>query len=310
MLKNCMALKPFESLLVITDKKELGIGRLFLEEAQKITKNVLLIKIPVASVHGEEPSDEVAREMLKYDVILMPTTKSLSHTTARKFATEHGARIASMPGVNLDMIKRSFRADYKKITERTSKIENAIRNAQIVKITTKKGTDITVKPNIKLECRDQGLYCNKGDWGNLPAGEMCFLPLENYTNGVFVVDAAMAGLKKELVKSPIKITVKDGYAITIEGKKEAVELKKLLKGFNDLRVYNIAEVGIGTNDKARVTGNVLEDEKVLGTVHIALGNNISYKGTVDAPCHLDGVFKKPTIFTDSKMIMKDGMLKI
>ena len=104
--------------------------------------------------------------------------------------------------------------------------------------------------------------------------------------------------------------VKKGFVVDIQGGEEALELKKMLENFNNKKVYNIAELGIGTNDKAIISGNVLEDEKVLGTAHIAVGNNTAYGGKCNAPCHLDGVFRNPTIFADDKKIMEKGRLLV
>src|SRR6185369_11405562 len=65
---------------------------------------------------------------------------------------------------------------------------------------------------------------------------------------------------------------------------------------------NIAELGIGTNDQASRPGNILEAEKILGTVHIALGDNSGFGGTVSTPFHEDYVFYSPTLHA----VMADG----
>ena len=150
------------------------------------------------------------------------------------------------------------------------------------------------------------LIKEKGSFHNLPSGESCLAPVEGTANGTFIVDASFL----EKVDKPIKLTVKEGYVVDIRGGKTAAKLKKLLKSIGDKNAYNIAELGIGTNDKAKITGEILEDEKVLGTAHIALGNNISYGGKINVPIHLDGVFFKPTIFVDDKKIMENGKLLI
>ena len=72
---------------------------------------------------------------------------------------------------------------------------------------------------------------------------------------------------------------------------------------------NVAELGIGTNYKAKIRGNILEDEKVLGTCHIAFGNNKHFGGKVDVPFHVDFVIQNPTIYSDDVLILKDGKLK-
>ncbi|RQW81586.1 MAG: aminopeptidase, partial [Geobacter sp.] len=105
----------------------------------------------------------------------------------------------------------------------------------------------------------------------------------------------------------ISIKVKNGYATEIKGGALAKKLTKQLDEVGrDAR--NIAEFGIGTNDSAKLSGILLEDEKVLGTIHIALGNNVSMGGNVNVPLHLDGVIKKPTVYLDGKLLMEDGTL--
>ena len=76
------------------------------------------------------------------------------------------------------------------------------------------------------------------------------------------------------------------------------------------KARNIAEFGIGTNDSARLSGILLEDEKVMGTVHLALGNNVTMGGSVNVPMHVDGVIKKPTVYLDGKLLMDKGKLLI
>ena len=309
-LLQCMALKPGESCLVITDKKKMDIGKAFYEQAKLITDKVKLMEISESKVNGEEPGKEVAEEMLKYDVIMIPTSKSLSHTNARRKAVENGARLASMPGITEEMAVRCLNADYIKIGEITKKLAVLLTAADSVHITSANGTDITMDiKGLKSSGRNTGIFDEPCAWGNLPEGEACMAPREGTTNGVFVVDLTMAGVGR--VKDPIKITVKDGFAVAIEGGEEADKLREMLEGMNDKRVYTIAEIGIGTNDKAIITGNTLEDEKVMGTAHIALGNNMSYDGGVtDAPIHLDGVFDKPTIELDGKKIIDAGQFLV
>ena len=305
-----MATKPNERVLIIYDKNKRNIANSLLKEAKKVTKHTTLIEIPIPKFNGQEPPKETAKEMLNFDIILMPTSKSLSHTEARRNASEKGARIASMPGITEEIMKRTLTADYYKITEISNKIMNILNRAyetkEKIKITTELGTNLEMQVNRKLPQVSEGIFHKKGDWGNLPDGEAYFAPLENHTNGILIIDASMAGIGK--LTNTIKIEIKDGYATNIEGKQQAEQLKKLLKNFNNSSVYNIAELGIGTNDKAIITGTILEDEKVLGTAHIALGNNLSYGGTVNAPCHLDGIFLNPTITAGNKTIMEKGKL--
>ncbi|MFA6456616.1 MAG: aminopeptidase, partial [Bacteroidota bacterium] len=98
-------------------------------------------------------------------------------------------------------------------------------------------------------------------------------------------------------------------AMEITGGSEAETLKKLLEPHGK-DAYNVAEFGIGTNDKAIITGKIIEDEKVMGTIHIAFGDNKSMGGTVRVASHLDGLVKHPTVWFDDNKIMADGQFTI
>lgn len=306
-LKKCMGLKDNESILIVTDSKLRKIGDAFLESALTITSRTELEEIPIPKVSGAEPPQEIANDMLNYHVNILVTTKSLSHTNARKRASEKGIRITTLPGINEDIMNRCIDIDYDSLKERTQKITEILNQGNDVKITTSLGTNLTFSiKNRNALGDDAGIYNKKGAFGNLPAGESYIAPTEGTANGIFIVDASFAGIG--ILQEPIKITVKDGYAIDFEGH-DAEKLKELVESVGK-EARNIAEFGIGTNDKATISGNVLEDEKVLGTCHIALGNNTGFGGKVNVPLHLDGIIKKPTISIDSKEVMESGKLLI
>ncbi|MBW2993255.1 aminopeptidase [Candidatus Woesearchaeota archaeon] len=305
-LKKLFEVKKNERVLIVTDKIKQNLGKLFYNQAKKLSDDAGIIKIPVGKIHGEEPPGYAADAMKKTDVLLLITEKSMSHTTARKRATQRGARIASMPGITAGMLRRSIILDYNKMNKTKEKIMNRLRKAKKCRVITKKGTDITFKiPKIRYDKRKKHGLRYKGHWNNLPAGEAYFYPIA--ANGIFVIDASILDKK---VDKPIKITVKNRYAVRIEGGRLAAQLRNTLKRLRDRNSYHIAELGIGVNPKAKLTGNILEDEKVLGTCHIALGSSFAIGGKIKAKCHLDGVIKKPTMIVDKKTIIKEGKLQI
>ncbi len=304
-LKKCMKLKEFESCLIITDENKLNIAKAFLKESEKITKHVKLIQIPVGKVNGEEPPKDTAEQMKEFDVILIPITKSLSWTTARKEATNAGARVASMPGITEEIMERCIDIPYEDMKRTTSELAGKLSIASEFEITSPGGTSLKLSvKGMEWHGLDSGIYDEPGKWGNIPSGEAFVAPVEGSTNGIAVIDASMAGVGK--LERPIHITIKGGFAVEFKGGAESKKLKQLLDNVKSKKAFNVAELGIGTNPKARVTGVVLEDEKVLGTCHIAFGKNIFFGGTTDVPIHVDGVIKKPTIKADGKIILKDG----
>ena len=307
-IKDCMGTKKDEKILVITDEQKREIGLSLHNNAIRLGYQSLLIEMKSGKINGEEPSDVVADLMQKFDVVFCPTAKSLTHTDARRNASAKGVRIATFPGITKEVMIRGLNADYKKISALTIKLQKILETGKIIRVTAPSGTDISFSIEGRKAYASKGLFHAKGESGNLPTGEAFLAPVEGSSNGVFVVDGSMAGLG--LIKNAnIKIEVENGFATRITGGTLAKKLKSMLdKVGKDAR--NIAEFGIGTNDSAKLSGVLLEDEKVMGTIHIALGNNVSMGGSVNVPIHLDGVVKKPTVWMDNKLLMKDGQLLV
>ncbi|MCF8298254.1 MAG: aminopeptidase [Melioribacteraceae bacterium] len=307
-IRDCMGAKKKEKILVITDEIKKEIGYSIYENALKLGHEALFIEMKSREMHGEEPPAYVAELMYKFDVVFCPTTKSLTHTDARRNASAAGVRIATFPGITKEVMIRGLNADYKKIAALTLKLKKHFEKTNHVRVTAPNGTDIEMEIGGRKVIPSKGLFHKKGESGNLPTGETFTAPIEGSANGVFVVDGSMSGIGV-IGKQPIKIEVVKGFATKITGGSQAKKLIKILDKYGK-KARSIAELGIGTNDKVRLSGNLLEDEKVLGTAHIAVGNNITMGGSVNVPIHLDGVIKKPTIYFDNKMIMEKGKLLI
>ena len=304
-LRHNLDVKNTERVLIMTDKNKRSIGEAFYEATRTITTHVELTEVPVPHINGEEPEGTIATKMLIPDVILLPLSKSISWTAARMAATERGARIASLPQITDEIILRNFPCDYADIRLRANRLCDALDQANQIRVTTELGTDLTFSvAGRQGHGRKGGIYMQPGHWGNLPCGEAFIAPLEGTANGTYVVDASHAGVGK--LETPITITVKNGMVVGIEGGAQADALAGMLKAVGDPNAVNIAEFGIGCNDRARICGITLEDEKVLGTCHIALGNNIYFGGRMDVSIHVDGVLRKPTISLDDFTIIQNG----
>jgi len=304
-VRDCMGTQPRERVLILTDEPLRTIGYALRQAARDLGTEVFLVEILPRTTNGEEPPREMAELMKMVDVVLCPTSKSLTHTDARRAASAMGVRIGTLPSVTEEVMIRCMNADYQKIAERTMRLCAMLEKTKVVRVQSPSGTDITLPIQGRTAHASSGLFREKGQWGNLPTGEAYLAPLEGLSNGVVVVDGSMAGVG--VVAEPIRIVVEDGYATDISGGPEAKRLLELLAPHGkDGR--NVAEFGIGTNDKAILTGVILEDEKVMGTIHIAFGDNKSMGGTVRVASHLDGMVKHPTVWLDDLKIMEAGQL--
>jgi leucyl aminopeptidase (aminopeptidase T) len=306
-LETCMGIKPGEEVLVVGDTKNLEIANSFLSVATTLGAEATLIVMKPRKQHGNEPPRTIASAMKKADVVLMPTSTSLSHTNAREEATKAGARIASMPTITREILEGPMNADYQVIKNKTLLMAEKVTEASKAKISTEKGTSLTLDLEGRKGLADTGILTEKGAFGNLPAGEAYCAPLEEKGNGTVVIDMVMAGIGK--LSEPIKWEIRNGKVVSIEGGSEARELEAILKNA-DKNASKLAELGIGTNHEAKPMGNPLVDEKIMNTVHLAIGDNSHFGGKQKSEIHLDGIISQPTLELDDKVIIEKGEWKI
>jgi leucyl aminopeptidase (aminopeptidase T) len=302
-VRDCLGLKQHEVLLVVTDPPLAALARVLADAARPLAREVVLVEYGERELNGQEPPAPVPTAMAAVDAVLAVTSKSITHTASRRAATSAGARVATMPGITADCLIRTMNANYHAIAERTRRVTDLLTRARLAHLTTRLGTDITLPIQGISAIASTGLILKAGEWGNLPSGEAYLRPEEGKAEGVLVVDGALAGIG--MVTEPVRITVKAGMAVDVAGGEEARRLDAMLTKVGPL-ARTVAELGVGTNDRAALTGKILEDEKILGTVHVAFGNNASMGGSVDIPFHVDGIILKPTLTLDGEPLLVDG----
>lgn len=303
-LMHCMALEQGESCLVVWDQSREEMGARTRDAANALTSRVRTCNLPVPDrgVWGEDTLKVLERRMSGQDVILFLTRYSLSHTPTRRKALAQGARLASMPGITRDMLIRAASADYGAVSRRSRHLQDIFSSGTEISVQTDIGTAISFSIRGMKGHMEDGLYNKPGQWGNMPAGEASIGPREESAEGHIVVDWSMSGVGR--LDEPLSLRIEKGMARGIGGRHSGMILKRL-RPFGE-KAFTLAEFGMGTNDCVRLSGTVLEDEKTLGTVHFALGNNISFGGSTDVPVHLDGVLTRPTIHVDGMLIMEKG----
>jgi len=295
---QCMALGADESCAVVTDDERLPIGEALYEVASDVTDDAVLLRYPPGEQHGTEPPAPVAAAMADADVVLAPTTKSLSHTRARKRACEAGARAATLPGVTEAVMIAGLDADYEAIERGCREVLAQVAGADEIRVTTPAGTDLTVRPGDREWLTDTGMVHDSGDFSNLPAGET-FVSPETAT-GTYVVDGTM--MPHGLVPEPLRFEVDDGYVTHISDDAVREQVEAAREEVGDAAA-NLAELGIGTNvGVTELVGSVLLDEKAAGTVHVAIGDDASIGGDTEAPLHLDGIIRDPTVYADGEVV--------
>lgn len=243
-------------------------------------------------------------------VVIAMANNSTSHTRFRWLANAAGARFASLPHFDPEMFFSSMAVDWQALAARTSRLAEAVNRAVSLELSTPDGTALSFSIEGRAAEGDDGMLTSPGSFGNLPAGEVYLAPLEGTAQGVMKIGYAPTRKLATL----LTLTIKAGEVTAVEG--DDPHREWLEKKFSESRKNrNIAELGIGTNDRATRPDNVLEAEKILGTVHIAFGDNTGFGGVVSTPFHEDYVLYSPTLSGrtrsgDTFLILDNGRLQV
>jgi len=329
MFKVNMGVKPGEKILVLTDTPRQSEWMSYnTEKLTEMVRRSLLAKAVSdiateaftgntvhffaylsAERHGKEPGREVEEEMKKSDVVAAITTYSLTHTDARQNACEAGARVASMPMFLQEMFYTggAMSSDYEKIADETTRISKRLTNTDHVQIRSREGTNLTFSLKGRTIMADTGIFKEKGVFGNLPSGEAYVPPVQGTGEGKLVVEA---GWHPNLQEN-MTIQFEEGKVVNVlGGGKVGDEFRRLLDFAKDEEPYisrrNLAELGVGTNPNAKRPDNVLEAEKIRGTVHVAIGDNSHMGGEVTADLHQDFVIPEPDLVLDGTALISKG----
>ena len=301
---DCLGVREGEEVLVVCNPATQALGELMQEEAAEAGADATLAVMAERGSHAAEPPAPIAEAMAAADVVLAPTVQSLSHTAARKRASEAGARIATLPGVTEEMLARVMSADMEGLRRKGGAVAEALDSASEARLTCPNGSELVLSLEGRSAIPDAGELTEPGAFGNLPCGEGFIAPAGGY--GTLVIDGSMAGVGR--VAEPVELVVEGGHLTSARGG-QGMEFMELLTEHGDPGT-NLAELGIGTNEKAELTGNILEDEKILGTAHVAFGASAAIGGEVQVPVHLDVVVLKPTVELDGEPLVRDGELLV
>ena len=218
-------------------------------------------------------------------------------------------KMGHMFGITEEIMLRSVNVDFNKMRSTADFLTDKLKGAVQLHITTEEGTDILL--GIKNRKFFSDIGAAEGEMCNLPCGEIYCAPLETEATGVVVFNASIGDLG--LLSDPLKVFVNQGRIIKLES--DDINLVKRITELTDVDddARLIGELGIGINPGAIITGNMLEDEKAIGTAHIAFGNNVDFPGggKNNSKIHRDYLFYRPTIEAmllngTKKTIMKNG----
>lgn len=298
-LHRCLAVCEGEEVVIVGDHSTADIAAALRDEAERAGADATLVVATARATDGEEPSKAVAEALAAADVFVAPTAWSISHTRARKRASDAGARGATMPHVTADMLTRLMAADFDLMGHRSRAVAELLSAADGAHLTCPRGTDLRLDLTGRPAIADDGDLTAPGAFGNLPCGEGFVSPIGG-EGTVHASSLAAIGLSDP----PAVLTVDGGRLRAAQGAAGERLLERL--GAAGEQGTNLAELGVGTNERARLTGNILEDEKMLGTVHVAFGASAGIGGTVSVLVHLDVLVLDATLTVGDTTVLDGG----
>ncbi|WP_135827659.1 aminopeptidase [Halorussus halobius] len=300
-LEDNMGAEAGESLLVVTDTDKRAIGRALFEAGDDLGLDAGVVETRPMERSGMEPPEYVSAAMQAADVVVCPTSASLTHTRAREDATEAGARVATMPGITERMFgEGAITADYAEVERLTAALTERLTAADEARIESG-GETLTLSLSGRDGIPSDGLVTESGDSGNLPSGESYVAPVEDTAEGAIAFDGGLVGVGE--LDEPLVVRIESGTIASVEGP-SADEFREATAG--DECARRVAELGLGTNPAAEIIGTVLEDEKVYGTCHVAFGDNHGFGGTIECDSHLDGIVLEPEVYLDDELVVSGG----
>lgn len=307
-LEECMGVKDGEKIAVVCDHDKLAPALEIVRTSKAMGFRVLLkeeIHSAGIEIHKEDKSlSEIEECNVVVFLVSDKKTQNLGHSDWRKECSARGTRISFITGP----IEEVSRDEIDMVRKRTEFVSKLLTDASVAHIYSSKGTDVAMNLKHRKSLFLTNHIREKGEWGVLPDYmEATIAPQEGETSGVVVVDGTVFGMG--LLRESIKLLIEEGEVKEILGGQEARRLKEII----DLAGKNgnsIAELGIGTNHFPYVLSGSLEDRKVLGTIHLALGDNLALGGMIRCDEHIDLQILDATIQLDKLILMKDGSLLV
>ena len=313
LVDECVKVKEGENVLIVTDTgMQLSIAEILAIACKERGAEVMITIMSPRQVEGNDPPPPISEAMQKAQVIFLACSRSIFHAHSRIKAQKAGARGISLTEfTEEDMFRGALEANFLETKELIDKVGEALRKAKEARITTKAGTNMY----IDLKGRGSGVVtlnniCHEPGTFGAVILEASTSPNVGTAQGVIVCDASITLLKPGVVKEPVRAVVNDGMVTEISGGAEARKLSDLLAATGDPKVYNVAELGIGLNPKAKITGVQTQDEGVFGTCHFGIGSNITWGGNIKAATHFDFIMYAPKIELDGITILENYKFKL
>ncbi len=317
--------KTGESITIICDDNRAPVGEAYKQGALKLGLNTNLVVLPTdnKTMRTDIPLTLTPYLTEKHANIYINLLRGIREETPFRIKLIHAetadgkTRLGHCPGVTLDMLTNGALAltaeEHSQMQNFATQLMQTLKTAKKIKITTPNGTQLSLSVKNRPFFTDTMMDWELMKWMNLPTGEVIVAPVEDSLKGTLVADVAVGGVG--LLKAPVEVAVKRGRARTVICDDPEV-LQRIGDSLNtDAMAGIVGEFAFGINPKARLVKEFLETEKMLGTVHIAFGDNSDMPGGENhSGNHMDLMMAQPTVEAIDDdgnvcIVLKDGVFQ-
>lgn len=319
LINHIFAVKKGETVIITADSlSNENVINAVASSAHAVGAFPMVVTIPAPKGVGkaadpEIPVDALTGVLMHADVWIEFNHQWLLYSTPfeRIQAENKKLRYMCLVEFNEDLMVRTIgRVDTASLQTFMRKVTELTKNAKKVRVTTPAGTDVSfdIDPN-------HFVACDCGD-ASYPAihmltGQINVVPRFGSVNGKIVFDGCVTPPFGKVPSVPITLFVRDGIINKIEGGAEAASFEKWLRDFDDKNMFKMAHIAYGFNPGAKLTGNIVEDERVWGSTEWGIGYVSPFDAPpegLDAKSHCDGICLNSSVWLDDHQIMCEGVI--
>lgn len=306
---QCAFLRPEEDALVIVDPVTRPLGEALVDVIRRNSSACCCLEeIPAVEMHGQEPPHYISQRMASSHVVFCMTRKSMAHTNARLEAAKNGTRFLSLPDYSWELLASpALLISFRDIVTIANAVAGIFSRGKRAVIKSKVGTNLELDLGTRQGNSAPGCCLRPGDLASPPDAEANIAPLEHGSHGIVVVDGSIPCDEVGLLSEAVTLDIRAGFIDRIRGR-QAETVARVLDRLSDPKTRILAELGVGLNHKALLSGNMLEDEGCMGTAHLGFGSNVTIGGLNKVPFHLDMVVRNVDLVVDDTSILANGKL--
>ena len=297
------------SLLILGDvETDPGLSSACLASALRAKTEAQLMIYKRVSWGEEAKFSSTVDAAIKNSKYILGLHTNFINTDASREALKNGSRIlATQPwGIEEYLIKGVLDVDLDSMIKNGNLTKQLWDTTDTCEVKSSNGTDIKFQFGKRSTLVGDGMITEDGEADYFPGVQVNIAPVEETINGTVTVDASdnVQGVLKE----PYSLTLTNGVITKVEGGFEANVMRNWLESRNDPTIYKLCHFTIGLNPKAGISGNMIEDERLLGSVDFGFGSQAkAFGGTVGlSPYHMDVILRSPSVILDGKIMIENN----